>query len=185
MKRTRKQVVLAIGVVFCLSLVIIALAQDKATVQIMPSNTYGNYLANAEGMSLYLYTSDSKGASTCTGDCATTWPPLTTAGQPLTGKLAGAKGKLGTIKRSDGSMQVTYNGMPLYTYSGDQKSGDTNGEGLGGVWYLVSPQGTAIKSKVAPSGGAASGGASGGAVSGGASGGAMSGGSQSGAASGY
>lgn len=179
MKRTRKQVVLAVVGVLCLSLVIFALAQQKATVQIMPSNTYGNYLANAEGMSLYLYTPDSQGTSTCTGDCATKWPPLTTAGQPLAGKLAGAKGELGTIKRSDGTMQVTYNGMPLYTYSGDQKSGDTNGEGLGGVWYLVSPQGTAIKSPVASSGGA-----SGGAVSGGASGGAASGGSQSGAASG-
>jgi predicted lipoprotein with Yx(FWY)xxD motif len=142
-------------------LVALAAAKQTATVNAATSGTYGTYLTDAQGNSLYMFTKDTKSTSTCTGKCAKVWPPLTVTGKPTAGKgVAGSL--LGTIKRSDGSMQVTYNGIPLYTYSKDQKPGDTNGEGVGKMWYLVSPYAEAIKppAKKAPqsSGGAASGG---------------------------
>lgn len=134
------------------SLVVFALALGQsstsgATVQVKNSDTYGTYLVDAKGMSLYVLSSDSKGTSTCTGDCAKAWPPLTTTGKPTAG--SGVAGSLlGTFKRSDGSEQITYNGLPLYGFVKDQKPGDTNGEGIkafGGEWDLVSPYGSAVK----------------------------------------
>lgn len=127
-----------------LGLVALAAANQTATVNATNSDTYGTYLTDAQGNSLYLYTRDTKNTSSCTGQCATNWPPLTVTGKPTAGEgVAGSL--LGTITRTDGSMQVTYNGLPLYTFAKDQKPGDTNGEGVGNVWYLVSPYGVAIK----------------------------------------
>jgi predicted lipoprotein with Yx(FWY)xxD motif len=104
----------------------------------------GTYLSSA-GRTLYLFEADSRNQSTCSGPCAGTWPPLTTAGRPIAG--AGVKASLlGTIK--DGSTkQVTYNGHPLYFYSGDTKPGETNSQNLklfGAKWYVVSVAGAAI-----------------------------------------
>jgi predicted lipoprotein with Yx(FWY)xxD motif len=81
------------------------------------------------GFTLYLFASDTAGSgkSACTGSCATTWPPLTVASGTTPNAGAGASGTLGTIKRDDGTTQVTYNGSPVYHYSGDSASGDTNG----------------------------------------------------------
>jgi predicted lipoprotein with Yx(FWY)xxD motif len=92
---------------------------------------------NAQGMTLYHYSPDTPGASTCTGGCATIWPPLVLpAGTttPVAGK--GVDG-LGTITRSDGTVQVTYDKEPLYTFSGDMSSADAKGQGVGGVWFAV------------------------------------------------
>ncbi len=101
----------------------------------------GDYLAGDNGLTLYILTTDTAGTSTCTGTCAATWPPfIVSAGEtPIAG--AGVTGALGTITRSDGTMQVTYMGAPLYYYAGDTKAGDVNGQGLKGVWFVAATAG--------------------------------------------
>ena len=87
-----------------------------------------------------MLTTDEQGVPTCSGGCARAWPPLVTLGDTIAGE--GVDGELlGTIARDDGSVQVAYNGWPLYSYGGDQKPGDTNGQGVGGVWFTVSTAG--------------------------------------------
>jgi len=108
----------------------------------------GTFLVDGHGRTLYLFQKDKTKRSTCSGACATDWPPLLTSGKA---KASGAvrKALLGTTKRSDGSTQVTYKGHPLYTYSGDQKAGDTNGQAVsayGARWYAVLPSGKRVGS---------------------------------------
>jgi predicted lipoprotein with Yx(FWY)xxD motif len=79
-------------------------------------------------MTLYTHAGDGPTSSTCTGECATAWPPLTTSGQPTAG--AGVTGPLGTLARADGATQVTYGGLPLYYWQGDAKPGDVTGDGV-------------------------------------------------------
>ena len=99
-------------------------------------------VTNAQGFTLYSFAPDTSTASKCTGACAQIWPPVTgpvTAGQGVTGKL-------GTITRSDGSKQATYNGHPLYAYTADTAPGQAKGNGLnvdGGVWHEVTASGQA------------------------------------------
>ncbi len=93
-------------------------------------------LTNASGFTLYWFAPDTATRSTCYGTCAGYWPPVT--GTPSAGP--GVTGKLGTIKRSDGTIQVTYDGHPLYTYVGDTAPGQAFGNGLnlnGGLWHEV------------------------------------------------
>ena len=94
------------------------------------SPTFGMVLTGPNGMTLYTHAGDSATASTCTGGCATAWPPLATTGQPTAG--AGVTGQLGTLTRGDGTTQVTYGGMPLYYWQGDKKAGDVTGDGVDG-----------------------------------------------------
>jgi predicted lipoprotein with Yx(FWY)xxD motif len=97
-------------------------------------------LTNAKGFTLYWFAPDTSTASKCNGPCAAIWPPVT--GPATAG--AGVTGKLGTIKRSDGSVQATYNGHPLYTYVADTAPGQVHGNGLdvnGGVWHEVTVSG--------------------------------------------
>jgi len=118
-----------------------------ATVKVSESADFGSILVDGEGMSLYVFTDDTQdsGTSACTDtECTTEWPPLTTDGDPVAGE--GVDGTLlGTITRDDGTTQVTYNGRPLYHFSGDTAPGDTNGQGMEGKWFLVSPEGEAIQ----------------------------------------
>ena len=105
----------------------------------------GAFLAGENGRTLYVLTNDQPGVSTCEGQCAVTWPPLTVgAGDSFAGS-ADASGTLATITRSDGSTQVTYDGAPLYYFAGDSAAGQTNGQGLNGVWFVASPQGGPVK----------------------------------------
>lgn len=109
------------------------------------TSTAGEIVVDAKGMSLYYFTKDVKdsGTSACTGGCLTAWPPLlTTAATPV---ADGVTGKLGTITTPEGAKQVTLNGMPLYYYQKDTKTGDVTGQGVGGVWYLSDPAGEMIK----------------------------------------
>jgi predicted lipoprotein with Yx(FWY)xxD motif len=117
-----------------------------ASVEVSESADFGSILVDGEGMSLYLFTKDTQdsGTSTCTGDCQVKWPPLATDGDPVAGEGVDAS-LLGTITRDDGSLQVTYNGWPLYYFAEDTAPGDTNGQGVGDVWFLVSPEGEAIQ----------------------------------------
>ena len=97
-------------------------------------------LTNAKGFTLYWFAPDTPTTSKCNGSCATYWPPV--KGPATAG--AGVTGKLGTITRSDGSMQATYNGRPLYTYVADSAPGQAKGNGLnlnGGVWHEVTVSG--------------------------------------------
>ena len=95
-----------------------------------------NVLTNASGLTLYWFVPDTSTSSTCTGSCAIYWPPV--SGSPTAGP--GVTGRLGTIKRSGGGLQATYDGHPLYTYIGDRGPGQANGNDLdlnGGFWYDI------------------------------------------------
>jgi predicted lipoprotein with Yx(FWY)xxD motif len=103
----------------------------------------GQILVDAQGRTLYLFQKDSGTTSACTGACATAWPPLRATGQPTAGSGANAS-LLGTTQRSDGGPQVTYSGHPVYTFTGDQKAGDTNGQGVnafGASWFALTSAG--------------------------------------------
>lgn len=129
------------------------------------STAMGTFLTADEGRSVYLWEGDHGMASSCSGACASVWPPVTTMGAPKAGNGVKAA-DLGTIKRSDGTTQVTYNGHPLYYYASDTSKGQTNGEGVNGfgaVWYLVQPSGSKLdhesgSSSPSPSGGSGYGG---------------------------
>jgi predicted lipoprotein with Yx(FWY)xxD motif len=113
----------------------------------------GPVLVDAEGKTLYVFDNDQGSTSSCEGGCATTWPPAATDGDPTAGDGVDAA-LLGTTDRSDGTTQVTYDGHPLYTYNADTAAGDTNGQGVGGIWWVVGPDGQKI---TATSGGDAGG----------------------------
>lgn len=103
----------------------------------------GTILVTAEGMTLYDFHKDQGGKSSCYGACAGAWPPLLTEGNPQARGPAD-RNMLGTTKRKDGTVQVTYNGWPLYTYVGDQKPGEANGNDIdqfGAEWYALQPNG--------------------------------------------
>jgi len=97
------------------------------TVHTSTNAKFGKILVDASGRTLYTFDQDTGTTSACTGSCATTWPPLTIS----SGTPTGASG-LGTVKRADGSTQVTYKGKPLYTFASDASAGDATGDGVGG-----------------------------------------------------
>jgi predicted lipoprotein with Yx(FWY)xxD motif len=112
-------------------------------------SSLGQVLADSHGRTLYLWAHDKHHKSTCYGACAVYWPALTTKGKPKA--IGGArKALLGTTRRRDGRMQVTYHGHPLYRFSGDTRAGQTSGEGLtdfGGRWDPVSAAGVAVRNR--------------------------------------
>ncbi|MDX6652652.1 MAG: hypothetical protein QOJ38_1433 [Solirubrobacterales bacterium] len=116
------------------------------TVKIGPTNL-GRILVDRVNKPLYLFTRDGKGPSRCYGECALAWPPLLTRRPPRA--VAGAKSALlGTSRRSDGALQVTYDGQPVYYYRGDPP-GIVRCQGVaefGGTWYVVKASGTALRS---------------------------------------
>jgi predicted lipoprotein with Yx(FWY)xxD motif len=117
----------------------------KKTVEVR-STRLGRLLVDSQGHTLYLFRKDSRGKSACSGECAKFWPPLRVIGKPTAGSGVSAA-KLGTISRSDGKRQVTYNGHPLYTFLQDSRPGQTRGQGLtafGGAWFVLSPAGSQI-----------------------------------------
>jgi predicted lipoprotein with Yx(FWY)xxD motif len=100
----------------------------------------GSFLTDAQGMTLYMFTKDTPGKSNCTGQCLAIWPALLVAqGGKVTLTGGGDQSQLGTITRPDGSTQVTYRNLPLYYYAKDKAPGDTNGQGVGSVWFVVKP----------------------------------------------
>ena len=117
-------------------------ASTTGTVQVAKTGSLGDVLVDEGGMTLYLFTKDSDGASACAGACATTWPPLRVSSGEATAGAGLDAAKLGTIERADGPPQVTFTGRPLYRYAPDKKPGDVTGQGVGGVWFAVRPDGT-------------------------------------------
>ena len=106
----------------------------------------GEILVDGEGMTLYLFIPDEQGASTCYDECEQNWPPLEGPAEAVEGVDAAL---LDTTERDDGSVQVTYNGWPLYYFAGDSAAGDTNGQGVGDVWYAVDRSGDAVRETAA------------------------------------
>lgn len=122
-----------------------------ATTSVGVRNTsLGKIIVTGKGRTLYMFAPDKNGRSTCYGTCAKYWPPLMTTTEHITA-LAGVKASLlGTTKRRNGKLEVTYNHHPLYLYIADTKAGQTTGQGLnlnGGLWWVLSPAGAIIKKK--------------------------------------
>ena len=110
------------------------------------SGQYGTYLTADDGRAVYLWMADKGSTSSCSGPCASVWPPVLTDGAP-TADGAAVSGDLGTVMRSDGKTQVTYQGHPLYYFASDTKAGQTSGQGsdgFGAKWWLLTPTGAAI-----------------------------------------
>ena len=121
----------------------------------------GNILIDSQARSLYLFAADQGTTSECTGACAVQWPPVLASSTPLVGSGLNAS-LTGTTMRSDGTEQVTYNGHPLYDFLGDQKPGDTKGQGVnafGGGWFALDASGNQVTGSSSSTGG--SGGAGG------------------------
>jgi predicted lipoprotein with Yx(FWY)xxD motif len=108
------------------------------------TGSYGTWLADQTGRTLYILTADNGTASSCYGACATTWPPLLTTG-PVGVSSTAVAGDLGTTTRTDGTTQVTYAGHPLYYFARDAGPNQVKGLGAQGVWFLLAPTGTMIK----------------------------------------
>jgi predicted lipoprotein with Yx(FWY)xxD motif len=112
---------------------------SKTVTLTIKDSKIGDVLADAKGQTIYWYSKDMRGGpSTCTGSCLSAWPMVT--GTPVAAMGVKFAGKLGSVKDATGVMQATYNGYPLYTYSGDMAPGDTSGNGGGGVWHVISGQ---------------------------------------------
>ncbi|MDA0699896.1 MAG: c-type cytochrome [bacterium] len=112
----------------------------------------GAHVVDADGRTLYLFTKDDAGQSACTEACAQNWPPLLADGDVGAGEGIDAA-LLGTTERSDGGVQVTYGGWPLYAFVGDAAAGDVNGQARNDVWFAVAPDGTGIGAPQAAEGG--------------------------------
>jgi predicted lipoprotein with Yx(FWY)xxD motif len=122
-----------------------ASAGGRATLRVAKS-PLGRILVDSKGITLYDFPPDKHGTSVCYGACAALWPPLLTSGKPLAGPGVHAS-LLGTTKRKDGKVQVTYGGHPLYTFVSDRKPGQTTGQGVnqfGAPWWVISAAGKEI-----------------------------------------
>jgi predicted lipoprotein with Yx(FWY)xxD motif len=121
-----------------------------ATVITTATSSVGTFLIDGSGRAVYLWVKDTGDASACTGACAGAWPPVKAAGT-VTASGSASASDLGTITRSDGTKQVTYDGHPLYYYAGDSGSGMASGQGsdsFGAKWWLVSPSGSDVTASV-------------------------------------
>jgi predicted lipoprotein with Yx(FWY)xxD motif len=110
------------------------------------SSDYGRILSNGRGRALYLFTADRGKTSDCSGDCATAWPPYIVKSKPVAGSGAKA-GLIGTTRRSDGKLQATYAGHPVYFYEGDNEPGEVLCQAVdefGGYWYVLRGNGKAV-----------------------------------------
>ncbi len=112
--------------------------QAEADIKVGGNEVLGAFLTATDGMTLYTFKNDQPGISNCAGQCLVIWPPLVLPDTSAT-PAAGIMGEVGTIRRSDGSYQATYNGWPLYLYLNDRVPGDAFGEGVNDVWFVVKP----------------------------------------------
>jgi predicted lipoprotein with Yx(FWY)xxD motif len=123
-----------------------ASAAATGTVITTHAGSGGAFLTTSTGQAVYLWVKDGKNMSACSGACASAWPPVTATGT-VTAAGSAQPSELGTITRSDGTKQVTYDGHPLYTFVGDSGPGHTSGQGsdgFGAKWWLVAPSGAQI-----------------------------------------
>jgi predicted lipoprotein with Yx(FWY)xxD motif len=115
-------------------------------------SSLGDIVVDGEGMTVYIFDKDTadSGKSACSGQCLAAWPPVATTSESPT--VDGVSGDISTIKRDDGSLQITLNGLPLYLYAPDEAAGDVTGQGVGGVWWVVGPDGKKIDATADTSG---------------------------------
>jgi predicted lipoprotein with Yx(FWY)xxD motif len=125
-------------------------AAAEPTISVATDAKLGKILVGDKGMTLYMFTKDEPNKSNCNADCLAKWPPLLTQGKPSLGEGVDAS-LIGTATLPDGSKIVTYNKMPLYYWVKDTKPGDTTGQGVGSVWFVVSPDGKAIEADASSS----------------------------------
>lgn len=118
-------------------------SDDGDTAVRVGTTSLGEVLVDAAGMTLYMFDPDEQGESTCYDDCAVAWPPLLTDGAPSAGEGAD-DALLGTVERTDGTQQVTYDGWPLYLFAQDAAEGDVNGQSLNGVWWVLDADGAPV-----------------------------------------
>lgn len=122
--------------------------ETGAEVTVAQHATLGEYLADGEGRTLYLFTDEEGNPVPCTSEaCLGAWPIFATEGEPVAGEGVDAD-LLGTTEHPSGATQVVYDGWPLWYFAGDEAPGDVNGQGIesfGGIWYLISPAGNAVK----------------------------------------
>ena len=132
----KRTVVFGMFAILALAFTGAAMAGHHA-VKVSEKEGVGKFLVDAKGMTLYLFKKDAPGKSACAGPCVEKWPLY------YREKVAAPEGvnagDFGTITRDDGKQQTTYKGMPLYYYVGDKGPGDTTGQGVGGVWYVMNP----------------------------------------------
>jgi predicted lipoprotein with Yx(FWY)xxD motif len=146
---TRLPATIALAVVVAATAAALALASGTAggRAKVAVAKTaLGRILVDSKGITLYDFPPDRGTTSVCYGACATLWPPLLTHGKPIAGPGVRAS-LLGTTRRKDGKLEVTYNGHPLYYWVGDHKPGQTTGQGIdqfGGPWWVLSPAGREI-----------------------------------------
>ncbi len=124
-------------------------ASRAATVKLARVAGFGLFLTDSANRTLYAFANDTKDTSNCSGSCAQNWPPFTTQGQPQADTGINAS-LLGTITRADGVTQVTYDGHPLYYFTGDKNPGDIKGQGVNNVWHVLSPRGNPMNNSVVP-----------------------------------
>ena len=144
-----------------------AMASESASVMTSSSSittanvsSVGTVLTNGHSLTLYLLTKENGDKVVCTGSCASVWPPVVLA-SGATSATAGSgvnESMFGTVKLANGELEVTYNGHPLHTYSGDSGPGQANGQGIQGVWFAVTSAGTPASSSSSSSGGGGGGG---------------------------
>jgi predicted lipoprotein with Yx(FWY)xxD motif len=121
-------------------------AERVGTKVAVAKSRLGTILVDSKGITLYDFVQDKGGMSSCYGACAALWPPLITKGKPVAGHGVRAS-LLGTTKRKDGKLEVTYNGHPLYYFVSDRKPGQTTGQDVnqfGALWWVLSPSGKEI-----------------------------------------
>ena len=122
---------------------------DGAVAVELATTPLGEVLVDGEGMTLYMFDPDEQGESTCYDNCATAWPPLTVTGEPSVGEGLDDS-MIGTVERTDGTMQVTYNSWPLYFWQDDQEAGDVNGQAVNDVWWVLGADGEPIRTAPTP-----------------------------------
>ena len=146
-------ILILFGTVIALALVLNTLSYAQSSTEAAAANSallvaesaeHGQFLTDAAGRALYIFLNDTSGVSNCEGGCLVNWPPLLVdSADQLPGLPEGLDASLlGTFEHPDGSVQVVYNGWPLYYFVADTGPGMTLGQGQGGVWFLVTPQGT-------------------------------------------
>jgi predicted lipoprotein with Yx(FWY)xxD motif len=119
-----------------------AAAEAAGPTVAVKSGGLGDILVDGDGRTLYAFTKDKGDQSACSGQCATSWPALTGTATPGSGVQAAL---LSTSMQANGDAQVTYGGRPLYYFAGDAKAGDTNGQGVGNVWFVVTADGQLVQ----------------------------------------
>ncbi len=119
-------------------------ASSAAQLAVGQNAQLGSFLVDSKGMTLYMFTVDKPNTSNCYDKCAQFWPPLLTSGAAVAGSGVDAS-KLGTTTRKDGTVQVTYNGSPLYYFAKDKQPGDVKGQKVQGTWFVMAPSGDPVK----------------------------------------